>query len=317
MATIYKTDKGWRVQVCVKGKRVSKVLPTKGQARAWASEKEIELAGGKTIDASNRTVGHLFDRYFAEVSPHKKGYKWESYVFAALGKTALAKVFLDDLDSTHVVVWRDQCLKTVSPASVNRYLNLLSAVFTQAVKEWKWLQVNPTTDVRRLKASKPRDRRISEIEITQILAALGYEGSVVSKRTLLAAMFLFAIETGMRLGEICALKDGDYFDDYVVIRDSKNGDKRYIPLSLRARELAGQLKGRSTTPERATDMFLRAVRRAKIEDLTFHDSRHEACTRLARKLDVLDLARMIGHRDLKSLMIYYNATPSELAGRLG
>ena len=52
--------------------------------------------------------------------------------------------------------------------------------------------------------------------------------------------------------------------------------------------------------------------RCQITDLHFHDTRHEACTRLARKLEVLDLARMIGHKDLRSLMIYYNATASEL-----
>ena len=56
---------------------------------------------------------------------------------------------------------------------------------------------------------------------------------------------------------------------------------------------------------------------AGIEDLTFHDTRHEALTRLARKLDVLDLARMVGHRDPRSLMIYYNPTASEIAQRLG
>lgn len=55
---------------------------------------------------------------------------------------------------------------------------------------------------------------------------------------------------------------------------------------------------------------------AKFVDLTFHDARHEACTRLARKLEVLDLARMIGHRDPRSLMIYYNPTASEIAERL-
>jgi len=54
-----------------------------------------------------------------------------------------------------------------------------------------------------------------------------------------------------------------------------------------------------------------------IENLCFHDTRHEAITRLARKLEILDLARTIGHKDLRSLMIYYNATASEIAGRLG
>lgn len=56
---------------------------------------------------------------------------------------------------------------------------------------------------------------------------------------------------------------------------------------------------------------------SSISGLTFHDSRHEVLTRLARKIDVLDLARMAGHRDPRSLMIYYNATAEEIAGRLG
>jgi len=64
-------------------------------------------------------------------------------------------------------------------------------------------------------------------------------------------------------------------------------------------------------------LFRRACQLAGVTGLTFHDTRHEALTRLARKLEVLDLAQMVGHRDPRSLMIYYNATASEIAGRLG
>lgn len=59
------------------------------------------------------------------------------------------------------------------------------------------------------------------------------------------------------------------------------------------------------------------MRALGITDLTFHDSRHEACTCLERKLGVLDLAKMIGHRDTRSLMIYYNPTATEIEDRLG
>jgi len=59
-----------------------------------------------------------------------------------------------------------------------------------------------------------------------------------------------------------------------------------------------------------------AAKRAQIEDLHFHDSRAEAIWRLSKKLDVLELARVIGHRDLKSLMIYYQADADELADKL-
>lgn len=60
----------------------------------------------------------------------------------------------------------------------------------------------------------------------------------------------------------------------------------------------------------------RARDAAQIKNLHFHDSRAEAIWRLSNKLDVMELARMIGHRDLKSLMHYYNADPDEIADRL-
>jgi integrase len=64
-------------------------------------------------------------------------------------------------------------------------------------------------------------------------------------------------------------------------------------------------------------LFRKCRDRAGIVGLHFHDSRHEAITRLAQRLDVLDLARMVGHRDLKMLQAYYNATAEEIAARLG
>jgi hypothetical protein len=71
-----------------------------------------------------------------------------------------------------------------------------------------------------------------------------------------------------------------------------------------------------TEPTR--DALFRKIRqRASLEDLHFHDSRAEAIWRLSKKLDVLQLARVIGHRDLKSLLIYYDESASELAKRLG
>lgn len=68
---------------------------------------------------------------------------------------------------------------------------------------------------------------------------------------------------------------------------------------------------------RQLDALFRKLRdRAKVSGLTFHDSRHEAITRLAKKLDVLALARMVGHADLRQLQTYYNETAEELATRL-
>ncbi|MFZ6659122.1 hypothetical protein [Undibacterium sp. TJN19] len=53
-----------------------------------------------------------------------------------------------------------------------------------------------------------------------------------------------------------------------------------------------------------------------MDDVTFRDSRHEATTHLAKKVNVLDLARMVGHKDLCMLQIYYNESAEEIAIKL-
>lgn len=63
-------------------------------------------------------------------------------------------------------------------------------------------------------------------------------------------------------------------------------------------------------------LYRKAKQRAKT-DVRFHDARAEAIWRLSKKLDVLQLARMIGHRDIQSLMFYYNESPTDIAKRLG
>lgn len=104
---------------------------------------------------------------------------------------------------------------------------------------------------------------------------------------------------------------------------NKNGVRRDVPLSTRAPELlalfpdSGEapLFGISTASLDA--LFRKARERSSIEGLTFHDSRHAAITRLAKNLNVLDLARMVGHRDLRMLQIYYNESAEDMEAKLG
>jgi integrase len=116
---------------------------------------------------------------------------------------------------------------------------------------------------------------------------------------------------------------------YLRLLETKNGDARNVPLSSVAATILelllddcgdGPVFGLNSA---ILDALFRKYRdKAKaecpeLEPVRFHDTRHEAVSRLARKLDVLDLARMIGHRDIRSLMIYYNEHASDIATRLG
>jgi integrase len=59
-----------------------------------------------------------------------------------------------------------------------------------------------------------------------------------------------------------------------------------------------------------------AAKKAKIQNVKFHDTRHTAATRLAQKIGVLDLCRMFGWRDPRHAMVYYNPAASDIAKRL-
>ncbi|PTB19573.1 site-specific integrase [Trinickia symbiotica] len=329
MATYRKRGSTWRAEVAKKGMRLSATFETKAEAVAWATEKEAELgrSGPTTSVANNKTFADALRRYELEVSPAKKGERWEKLRLAAFLSLEWAGERIGRIVPDQIAQWRDRRLKTVKASTVNRELNLMSAVFEQARREWKWLAVNPVRDVKRPTNPRPRDRRITTAEEDKMLEHLGYErGQVPMKlQQHLAAAFLFALETGMRQGEIIRLSWDRVFlkDRYVRLEDTKNGDKRNVPLSsaaVRLLELQPKFIGEPRCfpieSASADALWRKARSKAKIANLKFHDSRHEAITRLAKKLDVLDLARMIGHRDPRSLMIYYNATATELACRL-
>ena len=72
------------------------------------------------------------------------------------------------------------------------------------------------------------------------------------------------------------------------------------------------------TAEAFKRAFVRACASANIQDLHFHDLRHEATSRMAHLLpNVIELAAVTGHQDLKMLQRYYHTRPEELALKLG
>jgi integrase len=325
MAAPRKVDGKWQHRVMVKGKRTSGTFDTKAAALAWEASQRTASAGG---GATTQTCRDAFEKYEREVSKKKKGHRWESLRLAAFGRTPLGDVRMRDVDASHVAAWRDERLHPTDPdiravqgSTVQREMNLMSNVFTVARKEWKWIVGSPTTDVKRPKGNKPRFRRISEAEIKEICHALGWrERAPVTKQQSIAAAFLFAIETGMRAGEICALQP-DWIKGRVAHLPetiNKNGESRDVPLSPRAIQILKLVPDGFGITAASLDAMFRTARRdrTKIEDMTFHDTRHEAITRLAKKLHVLDLARMVGHKDIRKLMIYYNESAEDIAGKL-
>lgn len=301
------------------GLRKSKSCATKAQARSWAMSMESQLAEGVDHEA---TLGDVFARYAEEVSSGKRGAVWEFRRLDALAAAPIARVLLVDLRREHLEQWMESRLQRVKPSTVNRELNLISHCLTWA-RRWRMMSHNPMADLARPKDPPHRDRRISQAEVDCLMVALGYSEQlpVTQQKQRVAVAFLLALETAMRAGEIVSLTDEHiYLDRRVVyLPETKNGRPRWVPLSTEAVRLLRRLEpwpdGRPfpMRPGVVSTVFRKAVLAAGLEDLRFHDSRHEAITRLAKKLDVLDLARMVGHSDIRQLRTYYNATADEIA----
>lgn len=328
MASVGRHGRGYRAQVYVNGRRASKVFRTLREANAWAAAKEDEL---EAAPADRHTLRELIDDYVDKVMSKKRGNVHEERQAKAFLRDFawLADKRLADLDTPDFVRWRDERLKTVSDATVLRNLNWLRHAFRVAREEWKWMTGNPLQGLRIPKNPAPRDRRVSPAEVRALCRVLDYRPGRApeTKSQEVALAFMVALRSAMRAGEILSLGAGNLdLKRRVASVDHKTqhltGKPRDVPLTRQAirllRPVADQERCFTISSAVLDTLFRKARDRLLIEDLHFHDSRAEALTRMSRKVDVMTLAKISGHKDLRILQLaYYRETAEQIAARLG
>lgn len=322
MATYRKRNKSWRVEVFINGKRYSKSFPTKKEYKIWVAEITCEINRGTYHPSPKKTVRQALQRYAEEEVPNKKGARREYLFINKISSYPIADLLLKNANTAEWAKWRNQRLLEVSPATVRREITVIKAMYKVAINEWLWLKESPLTNLKLPKAPPARDRRISLLEQQKLLETMNFSEIKPPQmiKDYVALAFLFALETAMRSGEIIGLTWNNVYlsDRYVHIPDSKNGTKRNVALSQKAIDILSVLPRTTNncfniTCQQRDANFRRYRDKAGIINLNFHDTRHEAITRLAKKIDIMDLSRMTGIKDLKTLMVYYNATASEIA----
>jgi integrase len=334
MATPKKTAAGrWWIQIKVEDQRPSGTFDTKAQATAWAARKATELRAMRSGRAGSvKTLRDALRRYAEEVSPSKRGERWEVIRLQAFETPAHAPLPLGkklaDLVPEDVAMWRDARLAKVAKGTVLRDLTLLASVLEHARREWGWLDVNPAQGVRRPAQPDHRDRVITGLETRKMMRQLGWPtrqpDGVRRVRTVqqaAAVTFVLALMTGMRAGELCGLKPADVMPDHLKIRSGKTG-KRDVPLTPTAVRVLQMLDGWSGDTllgikAQTLDAFFRRARdKAGLSGFRLHDARHTAATRLAQRLHVLDLCRVFGWKSTTRSLTYYNASASDIAKRM-
>ncbi len=322
----------WQAQVRKKGHACqTKTFETRAAAEQWAREIEYEIDRGIFVsraEAETTTLRELLERYREEVTPLKKGAAPESARIDALLRHTLSARIVASLRGVDIARYRDERLTKVTPATVKRDLVVLSHLFEVTRKEWGIHVHNPVRDIKLPPNSRARDRRLQldkggeDSEERRLLNAC-----LEARNPYLLPIVRLALETAMRQGELVGLR-WEYVDlarRIAHLPDTKNGEARTVPLSSTAvnvlRALPRGLHGEvfpGLTTEAIKRAFARARRRAEIEDLHFHDLRHEATTRLfERGLNIMEVATITGHKDLRMLRRYTHLKAEELARKLG
>jgi integrase len=327
MASIRKRRDKWQVQIRQLGHQsLTRSFLNRKDAETWARQTEVSLDRGALISRDDKlkrlTVGDLLTRYGNEISPKKRGVAVELVRLTAMLTGKLADISLHELTPAILALHRDERLKAVAASTVRREFSILRHLFQVARRDWGvGLQGNPVELVRLPPSPRSRERRLSDSDFESLKAAL-----VKTRNRLIEPALLFAIETGLRRGELLAIRwqHLDLDKRLLLVPLTKTGEPRTIPLTVAAMDVMktlskpeGEDRVFPLSPNALRIAWKRLTRRAKIENLHFHDLRHEAISRFFELgLTVPEVALISGHRDPRMLFRYTHIRPAHVGKRL-
>jgi len=352
----------YRVQVRLKGAPdESASFDTKTAAKEWAQRTETAIKENRhfrTVEARRRTMADLIDRYIEQWLPQKAPSVVTQQFQLLWWREQIGDYILADLRPDVFIDARQKLSKRLVPktrrnaegepesykekissGTINRYFAALSPVFTVAVRELGWLHENPLRQITKLKEPKGRVRFLDTIELKRLLTACK-----ASSNAYIYPFVLLALSTGMRKNEILGLRWADFDPSMkqLTLQDTKNGEKRGVPLAaqaldevLRVQKVAerklkklkrpkADLVSKHVFPSRdgtgPLDIRVpweKALEEAKIENFRIHDLRHTAASYLAMNgAGLLDIAHILGHKSLEMVRRYAHLSPQHTAKTL-
>lgn len=342
--------KSYHVQIRLKGfPPQTQSFDSKTTAKQWAQHVETELRAGRYMPhvvAQRHTMREMLETYRDRVLiPLKPKRVRDQGQQLAWWIEKIGTYSLADISPAIIGQYRDELLSTPfgaekqkkrAPATAVRYLALLSHVFSIAVKEWEWLPESPMAKVKKPKIANGRVRYLSPDELERLRAA-----AKQSANPYLHTVVEVAIASGMRYSEIMTLRwrdlllDEDDAHGLVVLEETKNGERRGVPLvgaALEAIKVLRQshqksLKGKNQllfpsatkpdTPIELRKSWETTLKRAKIENFRFHDLRHTTASYLAMDgATGPEIAEVLGHKDLQMVKRYAHLSKAHITGVL-
>jgi integrase len=303
--------------------------PTKELAKKLLSKRLVEVieakVAGVTIDQKPITFTEFMKEYLKHVEARKTpgSQDRDKGVVDRLKKrfggkrlkeftTGMIQRYADDrMHETH------HNKRPYKPATINRELICLSAIFREAVKR-QYVSINPVRGVKLLPMDNKIVRYLSDDEEMALLGACNVG---------LRPIVICALHTGMRKGEILKLTwdDVDLDQRLIRVQHTKSRRTRYIPINT---VLYGELKALPTykgvpfvfvnpdTEDQWCDEKIAwkyAIRKSKVKNFRFHDLRHTFASRLVQAgVQLKAVQELLGHASIEMTMRYAHLSPDDL-----
>lgn len=323
----------YRARVRVKGyPQITASFARKTDAKRWAAGIEADIHSGRYFPETHHTLSDAIKRYSDQHLPQLKDAAKRSQHLSwwnnQIGRMRMSDIKSDTISKCRSILQTQPSTfgrhrgRPRSDATVNRYVASLSAMFSRAVNEWEWVEKNPCSKLKKLREGSGRRRFLSQEELSALLTSCKEAGHPE-----LEVIVLIAVTTGMRRGEILNLRqsDIDRKRGRILIRESKNGDSRSVPLvsqvqsalnalstvtSIRRDALLFPQPGTNSEKPLVIDrMWQKARTAAELTDFRFHDLRHTAASYLAMEgAGLREIADILGHKTLAMVKRYSHLT---------
>lgn len=321
---MFRDDRGrwWLDFYTPQGKRRRKLIgKSKREAEQVLDKIKVSKAQGEFVDSAKSPAFDDFCTMFTERhGQHKVYYQNSEFVFEKLkayfGKTRLSRITPGHIEGYRLQVLSEKSQRDksgpISHSSINRQIGILRAMLAKGVK-WGLLTRNPASQVEDFDEDNKRERFLVTDEIRRLLRATKQTDSPILR----PAVYL-ALQTGMRKSELLGLRwsDINFEASKILVRETKSGEPRQVPMSRRSRWLFNKLAARSPlsdfvfqskrrdgTSAPAGDIktaWYKALTRARIENFRFHDLRHTFASHFAmNRGDLYALAEILGHSNPK------------------
>lgn len=306
--------------------RENKTFDRRPAAAGWISKREEELAKPGALDRVKKgriTLADAIDKYTTE-SFDGIG-RTKAQVLRAIKRHKIADMKCESIESRHISEFASDLVKTMQPQTVGNYLSHLAAVFAVARPLWgyeldKSAMDDAQTVLRRIgvvKKSTSRDRRPTLDELDLLMRHFADRQARAPQSNPMHRIIAFAIFSTRRQEEIVRIRwdDLDTKHSRIMVRDmkhpgSKIGNHVWCDLPEEALKI---IEAMPKSEERIfpyntdaiSSAFTRACKLLSIEDLRFHDLRHEGVSRLFELgLNIPHVAAVSGHRSWTSLKRY-------------